>query len=252
MYRPLLPLLALALFAFAPSAVAQEDSPAPTVEEPKSEVQFAQWRSFPGTKTTLHLLDVGIRTKTIFGVKVYAFGLYLEAKPAAAALAAYQDLSMKQRRKSGKMYQALLDGKFSKGLRWVMTRDVDGEDIAEAFQDSLEPRLKKLAKSGKEEDVAAAKQALKTFKSYFTKELTEETELIFAWHPGGRLLTMVDGKLLGEVKSEHLALALFDVYLGADPISDDAKEAFADSVPAFVEMAAGLPEPKPAEAGGSR
>ncbi|MBL7007902.1 MAG: chalcone isomerase family protein [Planctomycetes bacterium] len=252
MSRPQIPLLALALLALAPSIAAQDPvSPAPTVEEPRSEVQFAKWMTFPGSKASLHLLDVGVRTKTILAIKVYAFGLYLEAKPAAKALEAYKGLSQKERRKSGKLYQALLDGEFSKGLRWVMTRDVDGEDIAEAFADSLEPRLKKLAKSAKPAEVEAAKAALTTFKAYFKDELTEDTELIFAWHPGGRLVTMVNGKVLGEVKSQHLALALFDVYLGADPISDDAKEAFADSVPAFVEMAAKLPEPK-AQMDGSR
>ena len=256
MSRTLIPLLALSFvpfaFSLAPAAAQEADSPAPTVEEPKSDVQFAKWMGFPGAKGQLHLLDVGIRTKTIFSVKVYAFGLYLDAKPAAKALAAYKDLSKKERRKSGKLYQALLDGDFSKGLRWVMTRDVDGEDIAEAFADSLEPRLKKLAKAAKPEQVEAAKKALATFKGYFKDELTEDTELIFAWHPGGRLVTQVNGKLLGEVKSGHLALALFDVYLGADPISDDAKEAFADSVPAFVAMAEELPEPKAAADGGNR
>ncbi len=239
------PLLAACLsLALAPALAAQD--PAPTVEEPKSEVAFAKWMEFPGSKTPLHLLDVGIRTKTIFAVKVYAFGLYLEAKPAAKAVEAYRGLSQKERRKSGELYHALLTGEFSKGLRWVMTRDVDGEDIAEAFADSIEPRLKKLEKAAKEGQVEAARAALKTFKAYFTDELTEGTELVFAWHPGGRLVTKVGGKVLGEVKSEHLALALFDVYLGADPISEDAKDAFADSVPTFVEMAAKLPAPKPA------
>lgn len=244
MRRPLFPLLAAALLAVP--ALAQDPSqPVPTVEEPRSEVEFPRWMDFPGGKQPLHLLAVGLRTKTIFAVKVYAFGLYLDARAAAAALRDYRGLRPKDRRKSRAFYRALLNGDFSKGLRWVMTRDVDGEDIAEAFAESLEPRLEKLARSAKPEVVAADRAALARFKTFFSDELEEGTELVFAWHPGGRLVTRIGGKVMGEVKSHNLALALFDVYLGSDPISEDAKEAFADALPGFLDLAAGLP-PLPA------
>lgn len=253
---PLAPFAVLLLVAApARQLLAQEPEPpapppAPSVEEPSTEVAFPQWLVFPGAKTELHLLDLGVRTKTIFAVKVYAFGLYLEARPAAKALAAWQDVDVKKRRKDEGLFRSILDADFAKGLRWVMVRDVDGADIAEAFQESLEPRLRALAKTAKADEVEAAKQALTTFKGYFGAELTEGTELVFAWQPGGRLVTQVGGKVLGEVRSRHLCQALFDVYLGTDPISADAKQAFADAVPAFVRMAAALPAPADEAAGG--
>ena len=95
---PLLAVLGLALASAssvgAPFGGSQDDAPI-VVKEAKSKVPFQSWASFSaGAKEEkteampiLSLAGTGIRTKTIFKVKVYAMGLYLDAGPSRVALA---------------------------------------------------------------------------------------------------------------------------------------------------------------------
>ncbi|MDP6942073.1 MAG: chalcone isomerase family protein [Planctomycetota bacterium] len=227
--------------AFFPAALFAQEAPAVKVE-PRTELEFAQVATWPGSKTSQTLLGVGVRDKTFLRVKVYALGLYVDPVGAAKALDKWQETSVKKMQKDNKFYDALLNGKFSKTMRWVFVRDVDGEDIAEAFEDSLEPRLKTLAKNekgkkGSEARAAAAKTGLKTLKSWFTEEIEDGQELVFAWHPGGKLIVQLEGKLIGELTSEHVSTALFDTAIGEDTVAEDAREDFPTGVSMMFEIA---------------
>jgi len=240
--------------------VVQEPTPVVLQKvEPRTKVAFPVEASWAGGKTVQHLLGVGVRDKTIFKVKVYALGLYVDPAGAAKALAAWNPQTLgvgtgegemkafyKKVRKDEKFYKALLSGAFSKTMRWVFVRDVDGEDIAEAFADSLEPRLKALEKKernskGAEERVAAATKSLAALKSWFTEELEEGTELVFAWHPGGDLVVTQDGKEIGKLTSRHVCHALFDTSLGEDSVTPDARDDFPTGLAGLFSLAATLP-----------
>lgn len=198
--------------------------PAPVVKEAETGIPFPTWINAPrGEKSAREdLLGTGAREKTVFKVNVYAIGLYADMTTALPALTkAAGALERKKAIKDTGFQQALLRDDIGKSLRWVMARDVDGEDIAEAFADSLEPRIKAMAKTEAERTAVAA--AVKTFRAYFTTELTEGTELLFHWEPGGRLHTLVGGVNKGVIVNLTLCAALFDIYLGADPISSGAK-----------------------------
>ena len=224
--------------------------PAQSVIEPRTEVAFATHAVFAGSKKEQQLLGAGVRTKTIFAVKVYALGVYVEPLAAAKALVKWQGVKPKKLRQDDKFFAALLAGNFSKTLRWVFVRDVDGEAIAEAFEDQLEPRLKKMAKEAQavaknEKQEEAAKDAQKNaqngllaLKGYFTKELKEGQEILFVWHSDGTLITLSDGKILGKIGSGVLAHALFDTTLGEDPVSESAKENMADGLLGVFSTAA--------------
>ena len=224
--------------------------PVQDVIEPRTEVAFASHAVFSGSKKELQLLGTGVRTKTMFAVKVYALGVYVEPLAASKALAKWQGIKPKKLRQDDNFFAALLAGKFSKTLRWVFVRDVDGEAIAEAFEDQLEPRLKKMAKvahatAKNEKQVAVAKVAQKNaqnglmaLKGYFTEELEEGQEILFVWHPDGSLIILSNGKILGTITSGVLAHALFDTTLGEDPVSESAKENMADGLPAIFATAA--------------
>jgi len=202
------------------------------VEEPATDELFAQWLLLPmgkGEKATAvrhNLAALNVRKKFVF--KVYGFGLYFDL----AAMAADADLkkaagdsSVKELKKDKAFHQAMLSDNFGKSLAWTMVRDVDAEDIGEAFDDQLEPRIESKAKGKK--DFAAAKEALATFAGYFSVgELTEGTTLLFYWEPGGRLHTWINGKKKGVIENAHLAWALFDVYLGDGKgvVSKDARD----------------------------
>ncbi len=223
-------LTALALPALALSAtlIAPQDAPpaVETVEEPDTEVKFPV--ALTVAKDTDHeLCGVGVRVKKKFfmNFKVYALGFYIDEETALPALReAAGDLSVKKLEKSKAFRKALLaDGKkgFGRTIRLVMVRDVDADDMAEAFEDSLWPRMKDAAETTEER--AAAKAALDKFRSFFEKEAEEDQVMDFTWLPGDKLQATVDGKGFALVKDKYLCGALFDVYLGDDPISSKAK-----------------------------
>ena len=212
-----------------PGALTQERQVA-TVEEPESEVKFPVELTVTWGKdqeATHDLCGMGLRWKRKFLInwKVYAFGFYLDDAALPALRKAAGDLSPEKLADSKDFRRALLAaGKegFGRTMRLVMTRDVDADTMAEAFEGSLWPRMEEASEAGKERD--AAKTALDTFRGFFEKEAEEEQEMIFSWLPGDKLKATVDGKSFPLVESAALCQALFDVYLGADPISDSAKE----------------------------
>lgn len=225
-------LIASVLGSLAAPIAAQDAKPAGSeqpgmVKEPETGHLFPTFLQAPrGEKSAREdLLGVGVREKTIFKVNVYAMGLYVDLSAALPVLKkAVGQRTLKQAKKEQAFHDAFLNDDFGKTLRWVMARDVGGEDIAEAFRDSLEPRIKKAKLD--EQERAAAEQALRTFRGWFDKELAEDTELRFHWEPGAKLHVYVGGEKKGVIQNLALCRAMFDVYLGADPISSSAKTNF--------------------------
>jgi hypothetical protein len=200
--------------AFPASAPAQAGPD--SVAEPSSGRLFPVHLSVPGRATVHRLTGVGIRTRTIFKVQVYAFGLYLDSAGAATQLAEWE----------GK------PPRFGKSLRLVMTRDVDGTDMADAFDGALRPRISHWTDST---GVAGGEEALATFRGYFSVDrLRKETELVFSWLPGDTLVTAIGGEAAGVLRDPALAWALFDVYLGEDPVSKDGKKAIVSGIPSLL------------------
>jgi hypothetical protein len=196
-------------------------NPPRTIEEPKSEVEFPIEKQALGSERVEVVTGTGLRTKTIFRVKVYAFALYVDADGARKHLAKWKGRSANQLADDKTFYEALLKDDFGKSLRLVMTRNVDGDDMAEAFDDVLAPRLKK---AEKKLEMPGGMEAMKVFRAYFdVDEVEEDTVLDFSWHPGGKLVTAIGGKVMGTIENKALCWALFDVYLGKDPIEEKGK-----------------------------
>ncbi len=217
------------------------------VEEPATEIPFAEYRRFAGGEEEQLLIGTGLYTKTFLAIKIYAFGFYVEPEGAAAALEAWQGVSERKLRKEDDFYQDLWDGDFAKSVRWILCRNVDGEDVAEAFDDVLGPRLERLAKRSSREQTVQAERALRSFRGYFDAELRKGMEATFSWYPGGRLVTELNGKVVGTLESENLCRALFACYLDDDPLDDDAKEGFAGCVDRVRRAGATEAAQRPAE-----
>lgn len=216
------------------SKTAQEPvKKAPQLEEPATDIKFPAWIHVgKGESKARHdAISLAVRTKTWFKVKVYAFGLYFDMKAAAPHLKPYANKKWKDLMKDRNFEKALLSDKFGKTLRLAMARDVDADDMSEAFEDSLKPRIKTYTKKGTDADRTNGTAAIKKFQGFFTKECKEDQVLVFTWLPGGRLLTSIDGKQMPEIKNAALCWALFDVYLGEDPISENGKEEFCKQMP---------------------
>ena len=163
---------------------------------------------------------------------IYAFGLYVDPEGARASLSRFAGVSAPTLEDDEGFYRQLLDLAFDMTLRLVMTRTVDGDDVAEAFDDALRPRLVRAVTDTISADELAA---LERFRSYFdVDEVRTGTEVVFSCGPAGRLATSVGGDERPAINSWALCGALFDVYLGEDPISDDGKRSVVAGFPGLL------------------
>jgi hypothetical protein len=205
---------------------------AQTVMEPSSGVAFPATLSVPGDGSHT-LMGTGIRTRTILRVKVYAFGLYVDPEAAREALVSFAGRDARALQRDESFYGALLELSFPMTLRLVMTRDVEGEDMAEAFDDQLRPRVIQAAAR----NMPGGEAALDTFRGYFSVgEMTKDTELLFTCTPDGTLSSWVKGTPNPQLSSPALCWALFDVYLGPRPISADGKRSLVAGFPDLLAM----------------
>jgi len=202
-----------------------------TVTEPKTGVAFPTWIASLGSGTKHELTGVGARTRTIFGIKVYAMGFYIDARRASRLLVQYKDRKDRRIEKDKRFAAELLRDDFGKSLRLVMARDVDAEDMREAFEDVLAPRIKSRAR---DKEDRKGMEALQTFRGYFKEDPKKGDELVFTWEPGGKLYTRITGKDMPVIESPTLCWALFDAYLGNDPVSEKARAAFIRGVPELL------------------
>ena len=228
-----LALLLVAPLGFPPQPITPVSQDAPDkkeVIEERTEIAFPVLRTIPADKdtkgskaTVVELAGLGVRDKYFINAKVYAFGWYVEPKAARKALTPWIGKTPKEMSRDEKFSKAACSDGFAKSLRLVFYRDVDGEDLAEAFDDSLEPRIKTAAKTMKMKD---ATKDLATFRAIFDAgEVKDGDEIIFDLGSGGRIDTYLRGKSAGRIVSPALSWALQDVYLGMDPIEDNEEKA---------------------------
>lgn len=153
-------------------------------------------KNFPATvkagDKTLKLNGVGMRKATMFKVKVYAAGLYVEetAKDAKAIL--------------GKDQAWRLDLKF--------VRDVDQEKMAEAFVEGFD-------KNGHKGQMAGAKKL-----GAMLGDMADNDVLSFAYVPGKGVTVKHNGKRKGSIAGAKFAQALLTVWLGKEPPNPELKE----------------------------
>ena len=236
----LLPLTAAPAAALLPSPPVAPLQETETAEEPESDHEYpvtvkstlkkADAEKKDAKPADLALLGLAIREKTIFKVNVYSYVVYADAGFVQKELAPWKGKSKKAIAKDGDLYKTLLKPNATKELRMRFCRDVDAEDVVEA----LEPRIlarRKAAEGTKESKL----EDLNTFRKFFSlDELKEGNELRFTWYADGTLCTVVNGERKPDLKSQDLAWALFDVYLGEDPISSSGKKNLVGRIPGLL------------------
>ena len=213
-------LLVAALIA-APAVAAQ------SVNEPGSGVAFpTELATADGGRHAL--LGTGLRTRTMLNVKVYAFGIYADQAAARSALSAWAGRDAAALASDATLYDRLLRMDMPMTLRLVMTRNVGGEQMAEAFDGALRPRVQAAAGRG----MTGGEEALSTFRTFFSVDrLTQGAELVFTCTPSGMLHTRVNNEARPTIESRALCWALFDVYLGRNPISGSGKRSAVSRLP---------------------
>jgi hypothetical protein len=165
------------------------------VTEPKSGTKFAAHEG------GMSLLGVGLRARSIamVKVKVYAMGLYV----ADSALGT----ELKGKAGTGELYRGVVEGDFKKKVVLKFLRDLSSDQIRDAFRDALKG-------AGPKGEV---------WVNYFTSVVTGQ-EVVIAWTPGVGLETKAAGLSKPPLNDKTLASAVFSIWLGEKPISDDLKK----------------------------
>src|SRR5207237_3448819 len=108
----------LALAVAGPGGLARAD-----VAEPRTGVRF------PEKVGETTLLGVGLRTKTILKVKVYAIGLYVADTAMAGSL---------KGKTGADLYRELVWGDFPKEVHLRLVRDVSASQMQDSIREALE------------------------------------------------------------------------------------------------------------------
>jgi hypothetical protein len=141
---------------------------------------------------TLKLNGLGLRKKAMF--KVYVGGLYLESpsKDAGGILAADQ----------------------ARAIRMHFLRDLTKAQLVEAFQEGFEANAK---------DKAGQKAAFDKMLA-LVPDVKEGETLTFTYLPGKGTTLRVGDKELGAFEGKGFADAVFSIWLGPKPPSEDLKK----------------------------
>ncbi len=141
---------------------------------------------------TLKLNGLGLRKKAMF--KVYVGGLYLESPSKDA--------------------NAILTSDQAKAIRLYFLRDLTKAQLVEAFQEGFEANAK---------DKAAQKAAFDRMLALVPDVKTGST-LTFTYLPGRGTTLQVADKDLGVFEGKGFADAVFSIWLGSKPPSEDLKK----------------------------
>ena len=171
-------------------------APAELVKEPKTGATFASRLG------DLVLLGVGVRTKTILKIKVYAIGLYVADSALSGPLAVH-----KGRLGSSAFYAELVTGDFEKLIVLKPVRALSAEQIQGAFRSHMP---------------SADARLLDQFVAYFARTQAGQ-ECVLRW-ADGRLETSVAGVAKPPIADRAFAQAVFAIWLGDKPVEDQLRK----------------------------
>jgi hypothetical protein len=188
----------------------------------------------PGGGPPHRLTGTATRERTIFKVDVYAYGLYLEPEAARAQLAAFAGRPAAVIDRDRSFYARVLELRIPMLLRLVTTRDLTGDQLGDAFDEALKPRV---ARAAAELKMPGGDAALARFRGYFNLgQLAHGTTIVFACREA-RLTTSVNAELRPPLVSPALCWALFDTYFGDRAISAEGRRRLVAGVPALLARA---------------
>ena len=117
-------------------------------------------------------------------------------------------------------------------LRLVLARDLSGADVARAFDEALRPRLERRRGAGAE---AVDPTLLPRLRGYLAVDrLGTGTEILFCYRPPARLATVVAETEHQPLHSRVLCEVLFDLFLGAEPLSPRGRRSVIAAFPALL------------------
>ncbi|KAG2372371.1 Fatty-acid-binding protein [Vigna angularis] len=171
----------------------------------------------------------GYREKVfaIIGVKVYAAGLYLD-QSITPELNAWKGLSKDAIQGNSSLFQTIFQSSFEKSLQIILVRDVDGQTFWDALSDAIAPRIPA--------STSVDETALTTFRGVFLdRPLKKGTFILLTWLNPTKLLVSVSpngfpSTVDATIESANVASALFNVFLGDNPVSHSLKSSVAEGL----------------------
>lgn len=188
--------------------------------EPATGKKFAPKRDIPSPNGTISLSCAGVGVRTKFIVKVYAIGYYLDPAYQARKKEKWQPVagSAKALVKQKKFFDELVWDAYSRRFELNFARGVSGEQIRDAFEESLEANLPELNKD------PDAQAAAKKFLGWFTPEFAENDRIIINILADGSIEAFKNETRLGGLTHPILARGINGIWLGRKCISDSLKE----------------------------
>ncbi len=186
----------LLVFAFVMLFVGLLPTPAQTVKEPSTGIDFPAQVNLAGNSLTL--TGVGVRKR--FVIKVYGIASYIETSKLD---------------KTRDIYTQLLTDGPAKQLTLQFVRDVDVASIKEAFSEGLQKNIPNYASSPAKKDAEA-------FLNSLTNVSTND-QMVLHWTQGGKLEILIKGQSKGTFQNQILARGVWAIWLGGAPIDGSLK-----------------------------
>jgi len=143
---------------------------------------------------TLRLNGIGLRKKVMF--KVYVAGLYLENSSRDAA--------------------AVVSSEQIKQMRLHVLRSLKASQVTEAIEEGFEKNSK--------QQMGNLKDRLKKFDAMFS-DVKDGDQILMTYGPGKGTSVSIKGVEKGTVEGKDFADALYNVWLGQNPVQEDLKKA---------------------------
>ena len=178
----------------------------PVVVEPKTGL------SFPTRSGGMSLLGVGVRTRSILKLKVYALGLYVADAALAGPLVPHRLAPQ-----APLFFRELVHGDFEKKLVLTLARDLSADQIRGTFRQHLP-----------EADPVLREQ----FASYFDASRAGQG-CVMHW-VGGRLETTVCGTAKPPIESKAFADEVFAIWLGERASEDPLRRQLVSRAPDVI------------------
>lgn len=143
--------------------------------------------------TQLELNGMGVREATIFKVDVYVAALYVEHRATSA--------------------DEIIRSEQLKRLDMVLLRDVDRDDIVDAWRKGFKQNGADMTKLG---------PRIAQFAAWIT-DLKKKDTLSFVYRPSVGVTVALRGRTMGTIPGQDFASSFFAIWLGPKPADDALK-----------------------------
>ena len=211
--------------------------PQPYLEH-KSKHNFLTRLSRFGTDYAL----TGASFRSYLGFTIYGVGMYVEEEPARRAFpklvekAGGSDLQLLRARDLAQSFVVL--GEFGKLGLMYFVRDVPAEKIRDAYRGVLKENLKPTASP-------QLRQQTDAFLALFDRDMKSGEELAVGTTADGKIFVAVGAIKKDGPQSPTLAIDLWNLWLGAQPMSKDLKQGLVERIQALGEPGAAATTARP-------